>query len=165
MKIDRVLVPCDFSESSRTAFQFACGLAQGCGARLCLAHAYFVPLDLEAMSVVGMSEVFERVEAEGRNRLAAWAREAESIGLPCEIHARSGVPEQVILDLASEQRADLIVMGTSGRTGLAHLVLGSRAERVLRHAPCPVVTVSASCTLKDAAPTQPQEPVLLPDAQ
>ena len=141
MQIQRILVPCDFSDSARAAFELARDLARRLGARLILAHAFFVPLDLEALSVVGVQPVFDRVEKEGAERLQALQQEAEAAGLACEVDARRGVPEEVILDVAAERHADLIVMGTTGRTGLAHWMLGSRAERVLRTAGCPVITV------------------------
>lgn len=146
MEIRTLIVPCDFSASARAAFDFARGLAHRTGARLCLAHAYFVPLDLEALAVVGAEPVFERIEKQGREQLETWADGARREGLECEVDARRGAPEEVILSIAGERNADLIVMGSTGRTGLAHLVLGSRAERVLRMARCPVITVAARAT-------------------
>ena len=64
-------------------------------------------------------------------------------GISAEFAVHGGTPELVIVDMAAEKEADLIVMGTHGRTGLAHVLLGSVAERVLRTAPCPVITVKA----------------------
>ena len=85
-----------------------------------------------------------------RLELAAERGAAETIdlasyddaGVACDRVSVRGSPEQVILDVAESKRADLIVMGTHGRTGLGHLLLGSVAERVVRHASCPVMTTS-----------------------
>jgi nucleotide-binding universal stress UspA family protein len=65
---------------------------------------------------------------------------------PCEVQVVTGDPADVIVHFAQERGADLIVMGSHGHTGLRHLLLGSVAEKVLRHAPCPVLIVRHTCT-------------------
>ena len=80
------------------------------------------------------------VNARAEGDLADLVRELERDGVEAEAIARRGSPDRVVLELAAERSADLIVMGTHGRTGLAHAFLGSVAERVAREADCPVLT-------------------------
>ena len=77
------------------------------------------------------------------HQLAALKESAASMGLAAETTVTTGRPSQTIVDYAKDGGFDLIVMGTHGRTGLSHVVMGSIAERVLRKAPCPVLTVKA----------------------
>ena len=84
--------------------------------------------------------VFEGLEAEARRKLAEVEAELD---VPCESFLTRGIPDVEIVDQSRARGADLIVMGTRGRTGLAHLVLGSTAERVIRHATAPVISVGA----------------------
>jgi nucleotide-binding universal stress UspA family protein len=74
-------------------------------------------------------------------RLDALKAEIEDAGVTCVLSLRTGVPDQVIVQEARKRKADLVVMGTHGRTGIPHLVLGSVAERVVRASSCPVLTV------------------------
>ena len=84
-----------------------------------------------------------RISAQAEEALEDLLAELQEAGLSSEYFAQPGRPEQVIADLARDKSVDLIVMGTHGRTGLRHLALGSIAERVVRDADCPVLTVRA----------------------
>jgi nucleotide-binding universal stress UspA family protein len=141
----KILVPIDFSEHSSAALDLAVDLAGTYGATLHLLHCY--PIDPGAISPYGivMPEGFDRDvrDAAGRE-LARWADKAASAKVPVEQHLSSMFPAEVIASTAEEIGADLVVMGTRGLSGLKHVLLGSIAERVLRLAPCPVLTVKAA---------------------
>jgi nucleotide-binding universal stress UspA family protein len=136
-----ILVPIDFSKTSERAFDVARSLATSAGpARLVLVHACFVPVEVEALIGSAAAQRVE-VEREARESLDQLRERTERGGIACEVAIVWGRPEHVILTAAADREADLIVIGTHGRTGLAHVVLGSVAERVVREAECPVLTV------------------------
>lgn len=139
--IRRILCPTDFSPTARHASDLAASVASSFGAQLVLLH--IVPeLDYPTRSF-GMAMAFPRLREELRAR-ATQELEAEQrrLGGPSKVttELRDGVAYEQILDCAKAQQVDLIVMGTHGHSGLAHLVLGSTAERVVRMAACPVLT-------------------------
>jgi len=144
MTITRILVPTDFSHDAGAALTYALGLAQPFGAAVALLHVVEDPLAAGVWS----SEVYTAEIAglqinlvrDAEQRLKEYAAER---GGPITTEVRTGPAARVILDFAREQAFDLIVMGTHGRTGLAHVVMGSVAERVVRLAPCPVLTLRA----------------------
>jgi nucleotide-binding universal stress UspA family protein len=138
LKIRTILHPTDFYTSSDYAFRLACALASDHQARL-------VPLHVVTSSPVAMpTEVMtdERFDSYTQHLWTALQRlRAPDARVPVEHRLAVGDPATEILKLAAEIRADLIVMGTHGRSGLGRLLLGSVAEGVLREAPCPVLTV------------------------
>jgi nucleotide-binding universal stress UspA family protein len=141
----RVLVPVDFSDCSRNALMHALLLRTVHGGQLDVMTAYDVPpyVPPEAMLVMGHISApwIEFAEKNAREALAAFVSQtARKLGVDREI-VLPGPPATAILRLASEVPYDLIVMGTHGRGGLSHVVLGSVAERVVRAAPCPVLTL------------------------
>ncbi len=140
-KVEKVLVPVDFSEHSERALAYATGFARSFGASLHLVHVYpasaFVaPPLLPGPIVVGQ---FRDQSQKAFDEFLARAKREHDV----EIHGslREGIPYQEILRVVSEVQADLIVMGTHGRTGIEHLLLGSVAERVVRNSDVPVITV------------------------
>ena len=137
-----ILVPTDFSETADRALGVATELARASGtAELLLVHANFMPREIEAIAIYGPEQVFEKLEAAARAQLDERLAGLATKGVAGrQIHA-DGRPDELILKLAQEESADLIVMGTHGRSGLSRLLLGSVAERVLRQASCPVMTV------------------------
>lgn len=132
MSIERILVPTDFSECGNSAIEKACGLAEKCHAKLYLLHVGR-PV-LEETDEKGRL----RVELEKLNTLVSAKSE---LSLETVKDVVVGGAAQSITRYAKEHDVDMIVMGTHGRSGLAHLALGSVAERVLRTAPCPVMVV------------------------
>jgi nucleotide-binding universal stress UspA family protein len=143
-KIDELrtlLVPVDFSEPSDAAVELAKSLVKKLGhGRVVLAHAYYIPAELQ--QYVGRSDGFVEKIARGVTRELEKAVSAlQAAGISAEFVTAEGTPERVILDLAKSKKADLIALGTHGRRGLSHLLLGSVAERVLRLAEVPVLTV------------------------
>jgi nucleotide-binding universal stress UspA family protein len=137
-----IVVPFDFSDSARRALDIARSLAKSAGpAHLVLVHAYFVPVELETLAQRAHEPILELVSAQASEDLEKVLIDLQNEGISAEFLAHHRSPERLITEVASEKNADLIVMGTHGRTGLAHVLLGSVAERVLRTAPCPVITV------------------------
>jgi len=141
-EIHNILVPIDFSEHSEKALQFAVILAKGLGARLELLHCY--PINPGGISPYGIV-LPENLDREMRDaasaRMAEWRETAVDAGLDVDVTLTPAFPSESISAIAEEHGSDLIVMGTRGLTGLRHVLLGSVAERTLRIAPCPVVTV------------------------
>ena len=131
--IERILCPIDFSHVSGRAFAYAERLARDTGAELLLLHAFEVP---ETLNLVGQEHP---ADPSVREQFDAIQASSPDVRLRRMMHA--GSPGEVICWLAQEQQCDLIVLGSHGRTALAHLLLGSVAEYVLRHARCPVLTV------------------------
>jgi nucleotide-binding universal stress UspA family protein len=141
------MVPTDFSPASDAALDYARALAGQMGASIELVHVFDDPFASGAF--VGDGTVMMPVNL--RQSLDLWAR--EQLASRHEKHVGSlpgsstallmGSPARSIVEHAGEIRADLIVIGTHGRTGLSHLLLGSVAERVVRTATCPVLTTRA----------------------
>lgn len=142
----KILVPLDFSDCSAAALAHARMLSEKTGAQLDVLHAYDVPTFIPPHVVVMMGEVdaplSEHAERHARAQLDAFL-EANGALDDANITRRIllGPPALTLLETAEEGDYDLIVMGTHGRTGLSRLVMGSVAERVVRGATCPVLTV------------------------
>ena len=143
MDIRTVLVPFDFSEYSEKAFTWALAMAEKWRSRLLLLHVVPMP----SYPPMLMGTYFNVVEFEASLRADAEARAKEFLGkvgnstVQTDAKIFIGEPFGDICRVAAEEKADLIVMGSHGRTGLSHVLLGSVAERVVRHAPCPVLVV------------------------
>lgn len=136
-----ILVPCDFSNCSAAALAQAAALAKLTGGSLVLLHVIepVKPGFLMEGTVSRQTQGLLREKV--RQMLAALAAtHAGGVHLRRPI-IKAGKPWEVIVSTASKAGADLIVLGTHGYTGLKHAALGSVAERVVRHAPCPVLTV------------------------
>lgn len=139
-EIRRVLCPVDFSPHSESAVQFAVELAQKLGADVHLLHVYQLPVyALPDGAMMAGPEFTTRVTTELQKALTSLAAKFQPTKL--DTHLVEGVPYREVVRMSDELDADLIVMGTHGRTGLRHLLLGSVAERVVRSSKVPVVTV------------------------
>jgi nucleotide-binding universal stress UspA family protein len=146
----RILVPTDFSETSDAAFEYARRLAARFHATLRLLHVVddvivAGPLspECEGYTRAG-SPTGEELLQEVREQLALRIRQADRAGLSAAADATFGQATRTIVNYASNTGCDLIVMGTHGRTGLAHALMGSVAEHVVRTARCPVLTVRSA---------------------
>jgi nucleotide-binding universal stress UspA family protein len=143
-RIRTILVPTDFSRDAELATAAANRFfgEDFEGARLVLVHAYHLPFEYTAYGTIPTSVDYTKdVEGSAEERLAETAAGLADLGPEIETRAVEGYPPDVIVEAAESVGADLIAMGTHGRTGLAHLFLGSTAERVVQHARCPVLTV------------------------
>lgn len=138
----KILVPTDFSSCARRAEDYAVYLAKSCGAEVALLSvAELVPgMDLD----YPVNKMYvEALQKEARVSLEQAERRLAGLGLTVGRYQEIGIASHWISQKAREIKADLIVMGTHGRTGLQHVLLGSTAERTMRLAPCPVLTVRA----------------------
>ena len=142
-RLRSIVVPTDFSAPSLAAAARAATLARLDGASVHLVHAVNFPLVATAYEISVPAAVWEGVHKAAQEKLeeAKKAVEARGVVTVTTEVANSRDPVQAIEDAAEAHRADLIVMGTHGNSGLKHAFLGSVAERTLRIAPCPVVTV------------------------
>ena len=142
--LKHILVPTDFSETSRVALRYAIALADRFGACIHLLHAIQNPLDqpwaaeIYAASAIDFEATARR---ESDAELAKMLSESDRQKYCACLVTESGPPFLTIVTYAKRESIDLIVMGTHGRGAVAHLLSGSVAENVVRKAPCPVLTV------------------------
>ncbi len=137
-----VVVPVDFSEHAAAALDLAIELTRAAPGRIHLLHAYEVPLGaIPPYGVAVPPTLIEQVRDAAARRLEKSAQRVEAAGVACETHVLHSAPAEAILEVAISTGADLIVMGTRGLTGVKHVLLGSVAERTVRTAPCPVLTI------------------------
>src|SRR6185436_1802045 len=141
--IKTILCPTDFSECSAAALRFAIELAQRVGAQIRLIHVFQFPYAMGLEDGLGMAagsaQLFEQLRARTEQDLEVQAAACRSAGVAVQAAQVDGSPHGKIVELSAA--ADLIVMGTHGRSGLPRLILGSVAERVMRLAKCAVITV------------------------
>jgi universal stress protein A len=137
LRITTILHPTDFSPRSEHAFQMACSLARDHGGRVIVLHVAELPLVApgDAMIHPPPGGIREAIADQLRGVQAPDAR------VPIEHRLEEGDPVAQILRVAQESKCDLIVMGTHGRTGLTHLLMGNVAEQIVRKATCPVLVV------------------------
>lgn len=139
-EIRRVLCPVDFSPHSENALDFALDLAKRLGADVHLVHVFQLPVyALPDGAMMAGPEFTTKVTTELQKALTELARRKE--GARIETHLVEGIPYREVVRMTDELGADLVVMGTHGRTGIRHLLLGSVAERVVRSSKVPVITV------------------------
>ncbi len=142
--LKRILLPTDFSKHSQNALAYATAFAEKFGAEIVLLHvvqdlAVFIP---EAVSVSPpIAPPVEQFTAAARASLQQVAVENKLERFGVQVEVREGTPFYEIIQVAREKNVDLIIMGTHGRGGLTHVLLGSVTEKVVRKAPCPVLTV------------------------
>jgi universal stress protein A len=139
IELKNILVPTDFSKISQKALEYALPFAKRFGAKITLLHVIEplpYPVDL---TFVPMGEAFPIHPIE--EKLNALAKRLIDPELLKEVLVRIGPAFEVITNVARDCAADLIVITTHGRTGIRHVLMGSTAERVVRHSPCPVLVV------------------------
>ena len=137
----RLLVPVDFSDASKRALSTALNLAGELGAEIKVIHIHQVQTQYMIEGGLYAPELDEDELIEKRKMELDKFVEAHKPGVSVAKEVRAGIPETEILDIAKEFQADLIVMGTHGRTGLSHLLMGSVTENVLRHTDVPILSV------------------------
>jgi nucleotide-binding universal stress UspA family protein len=147
LTLKTVLVPTDFSDASESALRYGKAMAEAFGASL---HVVHVMEDLLAHAwaaevyVSSMPQLRDEIEKESRQRLDTLLPDAERKAFRAETALLAGNPFLEIIRYAKAHNVDLIVMGTHGRGPIAHMLLGSVAEKVVRKSPCPVLTVRES---------------------
>jgi nucleotide-binding universal stress UspA family protein len=146
MQIKTILFPTDFSNGARAAMDHAVSLAKDYKARLILLYVvqdisiaeWYIP------SSLSVTDLLEDMQKSASQEMDKWAAEVSANVKDLEKMVVRGVPFVEIIRTAREKQADLIVIGTHGRTGIDHLLFGSTAEKVVRKAPCPVLTVRSA---------------------
>ena len=137
--LKRILVPTDFSETSEAALKYGVALARAFKGQLYLLHVPEHRGGAPEADPIGL--VGETTQTAAHERLVALLTEQEIQELRPERVLQGGKPDHAIVQYAKEHEIDLIVMGTHGREGVARVLIGSVAEKVVRRAPCPVLTV------------------------
>ena len=138
-KLERILVPIDFSEPSLKALDEAVEFSRPYGAELILMFAVERSYYESPILVPDSGALLEQQARAAEEKLEEICRGLGKRGVKCRTLVEFGVPYQAIVDAAKKVNASLIVMSTHGRTGLAHVLIGSVAERVVQHAGCPVL--------------------------
>ena len=140
--IRTIVIATDFSPHSEQAIETAVMLAKTFSAPLHLVHAFDVPVPVVTPYEVAVPTGFiEQARDAARQRLSASEEKIRGQGVEVHSHLTESPAAQAVARIAAEVGADLVVMGTRGNTGLKHVLLGSVAERTIRHAPCSVLTV------------------------
>ena len=141
--IERILFPTDFSDNSYAALDYATKLAEFYKAELCLLHVVNSPIQHDSflLSSFQIDDIERKATSAKRQALLNLIKTRIGEQVPVKVMLRRGVPLGEIINAARKCEADLIVMGTHGRTGLPQMLIGSVAKKVVRYAPCPVLTV------------------------
>ncbi len=139
--IQHILVAHDFGETAQTALLYALDLAEMLKARVTVVHAYEIPVYGFPEGLAFAPDVTGRIETVSRQALEGIVQRASRPAVRVDGLLRQGPAWSEVSAAAHEAKADLIVIGTHGRRGFAHALLGSVAEKVVRTAPCPVLTV------------------------
>ena len=147
----KIIVPTDFSEQADDALQRACVLAELFNAEVHLVHVLepVVFFETDMMMVYPVDKIIDAMREGARTRLA---KQAQTVALEVTIHLNEslGEPSQAICEFAEKLPADMIVVGRHGRQGIFdHMLIGSTAERVVRHAPCSVLVTMPHGLLKN----------------
>ncbi len=141
-RFKKILVPIDFSDHSRAALDLAVEMAQDGGATLQLLHCYQIqPGGISPYGIPLPSDYFTELRDAAARKLNEWKQEFVPSDVKSDATLKSDHPSAAIALTAEETGADLIVMGTRGLAGFKHVLLGSTAERTVRTAPCPVLTI------------------------
>ena len=153
----KILVGTDFSEPSMAARRTAMELTRRLGAELLIVHVE-EPLPAYAFSEGGLPDLprlQEEVRGWAERELDRLGKEARDAGVPVRTAVLIGTPASTIVETVRAEGVDLVVVGTHGRTGLAHVLIGSVAERIVRQAPCPVLSVKSASRAEQEARAKP----------
>jgi nucleotide-binding universal stress UspA family protein len=145
-RFDTILFATDFSDNSDHAFEYALSLATRFDSRLVIIHVINEPVDLRGFYVphVSFDTLEKEIEEGAEKMMQKFCRTRIKDFTNYKTLTVSGIPYEEILKTAGEEKISLIVMGTQGRKGIDHFLFGSTAERVVRNATCPVMTIRLS---------------------
>lgn len=140
---EKILLAIDFSDYSEVACDYALTLAESFNSSLLVLHVINEPVDLRGFYVphISFEQLEQEIEVGAVKMLETFCNENIKEFSDFKTSVVAGVPYEEIIRVATEQESSLIIIGTHGRTGLDHLIFGSTAERVVRSAPCPVMTI------------------------
>jgi nucleotide-binding universal stress UspA family protein len=141
----RIIVPIDFSDCSRKALEYAAATARAHRSKLTILHVYeesFIePYVRAANTEEEAQEIVRGIEQVNEGKYDDFLKKIDLSGVEYDKLLRKGIPSNEIVETAREQQAQLIVVGTHGRSGIKHMLIGSDAEEVVRNAPCDIVVV------------------------
>lgn len=145
MHVQKILFATDFSHTGDAALSLATTLAKENGATLLIAHA------IEPTEAYSGGEFYYGIPEPSGEELERMLREVKPIDsdVPVEYRLVTGTPSKAIVELAENEEVDMIVLGTHGRTGLSHVLMGSVAEQIVRRAKCPVLTYKSPAKQTD----------------
>ncbi len=139
--IREILVPTDFSEHSNFALRYAMSVAREFNSRITLLHV-IEPATVAGGAFCPAAANYDMISLSAEQAIArTWEHEKAAQPLPWRSMVREGIPYHMIIQTAKAEKSDLIIIATHGRTGLAHIFMGSTTEKVIRRAPCPVLVV------------------------
>lgn len=147
MDIKRIVVPVDYSEHARATLEYAAVLAERFGASVDVVHVWDRPSYVPDTTVVGKpgeptKSLADLIRENAEHEMDEFLKRAKlPAGVTVSHHLESGEPASTIIKVLKTKGGDLVVMGTHGRTGVKHLLLGSVAEKLVRLSPIPVLTV------------------------
>ncbi len=145
MKVERILFPTDFSEGSTNALHYAVDFTKHYNAKLYILHIIYDITKATELHIphISADQLYKELNEWALKEIDTYCIE-EIRGLPdVEKKVVKGIPYEEIIKFANEEKIDIVVMGTHGRVGLERFFFGSTAEKVVRRAPCPVMTVRA----------------------
>lgn len=155
MRLSKIICPTDFSERADAAIDYATTLGAESGATLYIVYVHEgSPIVVPGYDSYGYSTDVLGAQLE-RERETLKRIKPRREGVPCVHQLLLGLPAQEIIRIAEQERADLIVMGTHGRTGVRRALMGSVAEAVVRRAPCPVLTIKQPARASQPATAPP----------
>lgn len=141
--VNKILIPTDFSTTSRHALKYAADLNKYFSARLFLVHVLqdFTDFSEYNLSPSILPQLYAELEQAAALRLDEMVAELVPPGMHCDTYILHGIPFSEIVSFALTEQVDLIVVGSHGRTGLKHVLFGQTAEKIVKKAHCPVLTV------------------------
>ena len=156
VRIKKILVPVDYSKCSLAGLRYAIEFAKEVGARLTVLHVVDLGPQLmtEGCGVYHLSPYKEAAKCASEPQMRAFLRRVNFGSVPLETLATAEFCPEGIYRAAEKEKVDLIIMSTHGRTGLKHVLIGSVAERVVRHAPCAVLVVPSHPAMRSANVTK-----------
>ncbi|MFQ5715121.1 MAG: universal stress protein [Candidatus Scalinduaceae bacterium] len=141
----RIIVPIDFSDCSRMALEYAAATARAHRSKLTILHvfeeSFIEPYVRAANSEEEAQEIVRRIEQVNESKYVEFLMKIDLGGVEYDRLLRKGIPSNEIVETAREQQAQLIVVGTHGRSGIKHMLIGSDAEEVVRNSPCDIIVV------------------------
>jgi nucleotide-binding universal stress UspA family protein len=143
MEIKSILFPTDFSEGSAQALQYAVDMSKRYGSKLYVVHVIYDIAKATGWYVphVSMDEMYKDIQEGAKKELERFGVEELAGVKNVERRVITGVPHEEIINFVRANKIDLVIMGTHGRKGIDKILFGSTAAQVVRHAPCPVLTV------------------------
>ena len=141
IRLKRILTPIDFSDAANKALKYASALAAQFQSQLVLLHVVEFNYVGSEFGAIELSQMTAEMQENAAKHLEEWRAREVGDRVTAECLVRTGRPYHEIIEVAAQSNIDLVIIASHGHTSLAHIVLGSTVERVVRYAPCPVLVV------------------------